>query len=205
MTKFRLAATTAAFLIGATGASLAQTAVTATTDLNVRAGPGPQYPVVTVLGVNQQAMLDGCGQGSKWCQITVNDQPGWAYSDYLSSEFAGSQRMVVTQRPASASVPVVEYHDVAGAAPMTATMSGDLVTGQVVGEVAQPTQVVRQYVTTNQIDPVYLNGEVVVGASVPDTVRLTPVPDYQYDYAYVNGQPVLIDPGTRQIVYVVRQ
>jgi hypothetical protein len=45
---------------------------------------------------------------------------------------------------------------------------------------------------------------VVIGAGVPDTVALQVIPDYQYQYVYINGQPVLVDPGSRQIVYVIR-
>ena len=44
-----------------------------------------------------------------------------------------------------------------------------------------------------------------VGAGVPESVKLTTVPDYEYRYVYVNGQPVLVDPQTRKIVYVDRQ
>ena len=57
----------------------------------------------------------------------------------------------------------------------------------------------------NPVDPVYLQGEVVVGAGLPETVQLRPVPDYgTYRYVYVNGQPVLVDPASRRIVYVYR-
>ena len=35
-----------AVVLLASSTAFAQTAVTATTDLNVRAGPGPQYPIV---------------------------------------------------------------------------------------------------------------------------------------------------------------
>lgn len=231
MTKLPLLAATAGFLFAATGASLAQTAVTATTDLNVRAGPGPQYPVVGTIGANQQAMLDGCSSGSKWCQVTVNGQPGWAYSDYLAGSFSGGSQVVVTERPAEA-VPVIEYNEttaatnaqgggtsgaaagvatgvVAGAiigGPVGAAIGGVVgaTTGGVIGEAVAPTPVVREYVITNKVEPVYLEGEVVVGAGLPDTVTLNPVPDYEYEYAYVNGQPVLVDPGSRRIVSVVR-
>jgi hypothetical protein len=64
---------------------------------------------------------------------------------------------------------------------------------------------VRTYVTSNQVDPVYLDGEVVVGASLPETVQLREIPDYEYRYVYVNGQPVLVEPQSRRIVYVMRQ
>ena len=62
----------------------------------------------------------------------------------------------------------------------------------------------KTYVTQNRMDPVYLEGEVVIGAGVPETVELYPVPDYEYQYVYINGQPVLVEAGTRQIVYVYR-
>ncbi|TJU99032.1 MAG: DUF1236 domain-containing protein, partial [Mesorhizobium sp.] len=51
---------------------------------------------------------------------------------------------------------------------------------------------------------VYLEGEVVTGAVLPDTVELREIPDYNYRYVYVNNQPALVDPGTRRIVYVMR-
>jgi hypothetical protein len=35
-------------------------------------------------------------------------------------------------------------------------------------------------------------------------VTLHPIPEYEYQYAVVNHQPVLVRPGTREIVYVVR-
>lgn len=43
----------AGMLTAMSGAALADTAVSAVTDLNVRAGPGPQYPVIGVLAAGQ--------------------------------------------------------------------------------------------------------------------------------------------------------
>ena len=40
--------------------AMADTAVSAVTDLNVRAGPGPQYPIIGVLAAGQSAALNGC-------------------------------------------------------------------------------------------------------------------------------------------------
>ena len=31
---------------------------------------------------------------------------------------------------------------------------------------------------------------------------LREIPDYEYRYSYVNGQPVLVEPSSRRIVYV---
>jgi len=193
----------AAALFALGGAAFAQSAVVATTDLNVRAGPGPQHAVVGVVGAGQSATLDGCVQGSKWCVIAFNGGEGWVYSDYITGDFGGTQ-VVLTERPADSGVVIVDPPadiDVG----TTASVSGEILVDDAdAGPYIDPPETVRTYMTTNEIDPVYLDGEVVVGAGVPDTVTLREIPDYEYRYVYVNGQPVLVEPDSRRIVYVLR-
>ncbi|MER8592969.1 MULTISPECIES: DUF1236 domain-containing protein [unclassified Mesorhizobium] len=188
-------------LMAMSGSALADTAVSAITDLNVRAGPGPQYPVIGVLAAGQSATLDGCIANSKWCTIAEANGQGWVYSDYVTADFGGS-RVVLTQRPASADIAVVtppadsvEYSD---------SYTGAIVAGEAIEPIRRPPAEIRTYVRTHRLDPVYLEGEVVTGATLPDTVELREIPDYDYRYVYVNGQPALVDPGSRRIVYVVR-
>jgi hypothetical protein len=76
--------------------------------------------------------------------------------------------------------------------------------GGTAGAAAEPPAEVRTYVTSNKVDPIYLDGEVVVGAGLPETVELREIPDYEHRYVYLNGQPVLVEPGSRKIVYVIR-
>lgn len=64
-------------------AAQAQTIGTATTDLNVRSGPDPQFPVIGQIRENRRATVLGCIEGSRWCQVDVSGQTGWAYSQYL--------------------------------------------------------------------------------------------------------------------------
>jgi uncharacterized protein YraI len=225
MKRFLAIAATAATVLASAGIAHAQTSVAATTDLNVRAGPGPQYPVVGVLGAGQATSLNGCLESGKWCLVATSDGEGWVYSDYLTGDFGG-QQVVLTQRPANSGVNVIpppadkgggDAGAVAGgvtgvvagaliAGPIGAVVGGaaGAVAGGAAGTVIDPPEKVRTYVTTNKIDPVYLDGEVVVGAGLPDTVELREIPDYEYRYVYVNGQPVLVDAKTRQIVYIVR-
>jgi hypothetical protein len=59
------------------------------------------------------------------------------------------------------------------------------------------------YVQSNPLDPIYVEGEVVVGAGIPAEVSLVAVPESDYQYAYLNGTPVLVD-QERKIVRVVR-
>ena len=60
----------------------------------------------------------------------------------------------------------------------------------------------RTYVSSHRVQPVYLDDQFAVGSSLPDTVELREIPDYQYRYVYVNDRPMLVDPGSRRIVYV---
>jgi len=206
-------------MLAMSGAAFAATA-TATTDLNVRAGPGPQYEVVGVVGAGQAAEITGCLDGSKWCQIASNRGNGWVYSDYLTSDFGGKQ-VVLTERPANSVTILPPDGGTEGAAiggatgavagaliggPIGAAVGGvaGLAVGGAAGNAAEPPAQVRTYVTENRVDPVYLDGEVVVGAGIPDNVEIREIPDYEYRYVYVNGQPALVDPGTRRIVYVMR-
>ncbi|MGD9738619.1 MAG: DUF1236 domain-containing protein [Bauldia sp.] len=77
--------------------------------------------------------------------------------------------------------------------------------GATVGAAIVPPPTVITYVQQQPPpQPVFLTGEVVIGAGVPDVVTLTPIPDYEYPYAMINGQMVLVDPTTRNIVYVFR-
>ncbi|TIT63644.1 MAG: DUF1236 domain-containing protein [Mesorhizobium sp.] len=190
----------AGMLTAMSGAALADTAVSAVTDLNVRAGPGPQYPVIGVLAAGQSATLNGCIENSKWCTIAEAGGQGWVYSDYVTADFGGS-RVVLTQRRSA--VAVVSPPEDIGNYPTDYT--GAIISSDpVVGEFPAPPAAVRTYVDTHRLDPVYLDGEVVTGATLPDTVELREIPDYNYRYVYVNGQRALIDPQTRRIMYVVR-
>ena len=62
----------------------AQTIGTATTDLNLRSGPDPQFPVIGMIRENRSAIVLGCIEGSRWCQVDVRGQTGWAYSQYMT-------------------------------------------------------------------------------------------------------------------------
>lgn len=183
--------------------SFAETAVSAATDLNVRAGPGPQYPVIGVIDAGQSTVLRGCLENSKWCSISDSGGEGWVYADYLVGDFGG-QDIVLSQRPAGSDVVVVDPPAAGGAGDVVIDDTTGAIIAGTAGPAIEPPGEVRSYVTSHRIEPVYLDGEVVVGGSLPDTVDLTEIPDYEYRYVYVNGQPVLVEPSSRRIVYVVR-
>lgn len=222
----------AALALPATVAAQDLTA-TAQLDLNVRAGPGPTYPVVTVITANDTVAVHGCNEPQTWCDVTYGNARGWAYAPYLIYQAAP-----IVQAPTPP--PQITYEaetyfntyyqtapfyperdrwigggaGAAGGAVIGALLGGPIgaaigavagaAAGAGVGEAITPPETVITYVNQQQPQPVYLEGEVVIGAGIPEIVTLQPVPDYQYSYAYINGQWVLVDPNTRQIVYVMR-
>jgi uncharacterized protein YraI len=275
-------------------AAQAQTIGTATTDLNVRSGPDPQFPVIGMIRENRRATVLGCIEGSRWCQVDLRGRIGWAYSQYMV--MAGDVVAVlpapelevdVTPRPVIAAAPppvyrapapvvtyqapfyrapapvvaynppppvvtynppppvvtypapvpdyqtpVVAYQTAPAVtyappvlnwrAPATTTVvettaaaprdfAGRLIPPREtiyastnVPRAYVPPRAVRTYLTMNPLETVWLEGSLVTGAAIPDDIDLIPVPGSRYHYAYVNDYAVLVDPGTRRIVYVTR-
>ncbi len=201
----------------ATGA-YAATEATAWTDLNLRAGPGPIYEVVGVIPTNAVVSVEGCLDRANWCKVSFDGTEGWASGDYLTAMVDNAPVVVYTNREKIA-VGTVTYEDknaegaaVGGAAGAVAgAMAGGpvgalvgVILGGGLGAAAAPDEKVTTYVTGNPVEPIYLDGEVVVGAGIPETVTLSEVPDSEYSYAYINGLPVIVERKQRQIVYIVR-
>jgi len=92
--------------------------------------------------------------------------------------------------------------------PVGAAVGG--VTGAIVGGLAGEQQPkFRQYVVTQGVPSYRYSEEIRVGATLPETgVTYYEVPaEYGvrgYRYTVVNDTPVLVEPGTRRIVQVIR-
>lgn len=189
----RCTAAAVALAAGA-GYASAETVAMATADLNIRTGPGPEYPVVDVIIAGEQTVIEGCMEGSRWCAVNHNGVEGWAYSSYLSAGLEGSARAVVRE-PSYATPPPVTYEP---------SVSYETTTGIESSVIVEtPPPMVRTYVRRRAVEPVYLEGRVGVGFGLPETVQVREIPDYRYDYVYVNDRPMLVDPGTRRVVYVM--
>jgi uncharacterized protein YraI len=213
MTMKYILGSTAACLVLATSA-YAETPATAWTDLNLRAGPNTTYPIVSVIPATQTVMVDGCLEAANWCRVTYDGVSGWASGDYLT---AMVEQPIVVHRERLA-VKTVTYDETADAAVgggVAGAVAGAVVGGPVgalvgaaigasTAAAVTPPETITTYVRSNPLDPIYLDGEVVVGAGVPEPVILTEVPDSDYYYAYINGLPVLIERATRRVVYIVR-
>ncbi len=186
----------------------AATLAAAMTPLNIRSGPGPQYSIVGAIPTSGQAIILGCIEDSQWCQVSYNGRQGWVYSQYLTASLSG--RSLIVAEHLNDVAPVTTYRapvETVGSAVPPPMIRGTLAAPPVAGQpliIAQPPATVRSYVVSHPVAPVYLNGEVVEGVGLPEDVALAPIPGSDYDYAYVNSVPVLVEPTTRRVEYMYR-
>lgn len=196
----------------------ASTQVQAVTDLNLRTGPGPQYEIASVIDAKGAVDLQGCLEQSNWCKVSYEGTEGWAYGEYLTGTVT-EKFIPVVASDSPVTVGTVTYDAVgetdeemgaiggAIAGGLVAGPAGVLagaLAGAAAGEAAVPDERVVTYVRTHEVEPVYVQGEVVTGVIVPQKIQLAEIPDSDYRYAYINGVPVLVETENRTVIHVVR-
>lgn len=190
----------------AASAASAVTAYSPTGHLNVRSGPGFQYQVVGQVQASVQAQITGCVSDFSWCAVALpNGVTGWASAPYLVTkattppknlQVAGAQLGIPVIVPKNTGAPVV-------ATPPVGVMVAVPQTVGIVQPIVPGPEVIT-FVKRQRVTPVIVSGEVMVGAVLPAAAPLYDVPTSPYDYTYINGQWVLVEPAARRIVYVVR-
>ncbi|MDP2085078.1 MAG: DUF1236 domain-containing protein [Gemmobacter sp.] len=196
----------AALMVAATSAH-AQTAAMTTDPLNLRVGPGPNFEVTTVLPEGAQVSVLGCVENTNWCRVEAAGTTGYVYSDYLN---IGSPTEVRVLGSTWQTVGVVsEAPDTSRASAAAPDPSGVLAgrDAATLGDRSntsrfEPTQEWVTYIQANPVTPVYLDGEVMVGVGVPETVTLYEVPQSEFRYVTINDRTVLVEPASRRVVYV---
>lgn len=198
MNRVRISQLAALALGGVLLASPAS-AITAytTAHLNIRTGPSEAYPVVGVMDNNTRVEVTGCLANFTWCHIQIANLNGWASGEYLV-ENADNKIETIGINGSKLGIPIVVAENVVP----VGTVVG--VTGGTVVEAITPSAEVITYVTAQQVPPVIVTGEIVVGAVLPAEVQLYAIPESPYQFAVVNGQNVLVDAAQRQVVYIVR-
>lgn len=172
-----------------------------TSHLNLRTGPGTQYPIAGVMETNVRSEITGCLADYSWCAVNVAGLSGWASAEYLVVDEGGSI-LQVDEQGAATGIPVVEA---AGVTEVVAPATVGVVVGPA-GNVAAivPEPAVLQYISATPVNPFAVQGEVVVGAVLPAAVQLYEVPGAAYAYTIVNGNKVLVDVNSRAVVYIAR-
>ncbi len=76
------------------GPAAAQQQAQAMVDLNLRAGPAKEYPVVSVLQAGTYVAIQACLTDYSWCDVVVPPLRGWVYAGNLLIQQNGSPQAV---------------------------------------------------------------------------------------------------------------
>jgi uncharacterized protein YraI len=166
----------------------------ATAHLNIRSGPGEQFPIVGEMRWESHGEVDVCTPDYVWCHIATANGIGWAAAHYLADK-----GQTFEQLGPQSGIPVVAPEAVAVVGAVTPVPAGTALI-----EAVTPEAAVIEYVKATPVAPVHATGEIVVGAILPAELVLYEVPSSPYQYAVVNTATVLVEPASRKVVYIVR-
>ncbi|WP_376872210.1 DUF1236 domain-containing protein [Albirhodobacter sp. R86504] len=219
----RKTAFTATALFGLTSFGLASAAsafeTTTTGEFTVYSAPMKDSATLGYVPANAQMTIEGCLADQDWCKVSHNGVTGWAKTDVFKVMEDGAAVEISGVGPKVQTLIYQDGNDEtqgaaalgglgAGAAAGAAVggpvggMIGALIGSTIVGSAAEPTTEIITYVNDNPLPPVMVEGEIVVGAMLPEAAPMVMVPQSEYAYIYLNETPVLVTPENRQIVYI---
>lgn len=74
-----------AITLSSVSAAHANAAMT-TASVNMRKGPGTQFPVVLAIPSAQRIWVHGCERSGAWCSVNWGGREGWVSAIYLAGE-----------------------------------------------------------------------------------------------------------------------
>jgi len=78
-------------------------------DVNLRAGPGTDYPAITVVPKWSGLQVQGCVDGYSWCDVQVGSERGWIYAQYLQFARDGGEPVYINDNGPQLGIPVVTF------------------------------------------------------------------------------------------------
>ena len=95
MKYLKLVAGLAVALAALPGVSQAQLAYAAK-QVNLRAGPGMEYPVIAILLAGVPVTVQGCVADYRWCDVEAGPSRGWVYAGNIVYPYQGSNVPVIS-------------------------------------------------------------------------------------------------------------
>jgi uncharacterized protein YraI len=80
----------------------------ATGNVNIRAGPGTDYPVITTISAGSGVEIIGCLSGWAWCDVAWAGARGWVAGNYLQAVYQEQRVYLPTYAP-RVGLPVVSF------------------------------------------------------------------------------------------------
>lgn len=165
----------AAGLVAVSASAATADILTGTIGSNVVIVAEPIDGAAVVLDAPAQSSLavTGCGADG-WCQVETSGTIGWVRADAVNLT-ANGETFLLAAPPASVQVAVLEPTPVVVADPVMA------------------------YIAANPLTSITFSGDIALGDELPDTVVLTPVPDSDLRYVYIQDAPVIVGADGRVI------
>lgn len=88
-------------------AAAAQTAIV-TTDLNLRAGPSVEFPVVIMLPEDSRVRVHGCITDYDWCDVSWDGARGWVNGSYLQHRYR-DRDVVLSEYGSELDIPIITF------------------------------------------------------------------------------------------------
>ncbi|WP_342643232.1 SH3 domain-containing protein [Rhodoligotrophos ferricapiens] len=104
-----IAAATALMALVGGGSAHAANAYT-TASVNMRAGPGGNYPVVSTVPRGSAVTIHGCTEGYTWCDTSWSRQRGWISARYLNWADYGGRVVYLPDYADEIDVPIVDFY-----------------------------------------------------------------------------------------------